>query len=184
MKYITTKIPGLIILEPKVYADERGFFMESFNQRDFETAVGHPVDFVQDNHSKSVKNVLRGMHYQNEPHSQGKLVRCIVGEVYDVAVDIRRSSPTFGQWLGVILSAENKRQLWIPSGFAHGFLVKSEIAEFTYKTTNYYEPRSESAIAWNDPDLSINWPANERELILSGKDKLANSFQNIIKAIK
>ncbi|MFA7955505.1 dTDP-4-dehydrorhamnose 3,5-epimerase [Escherichia coli] len=147
MNVIKTEIPDVLIFEPKVFGDERGFFFESFNQKIFEEAVGRKVEFVQDNHSKSTKGVLRGLHYQLEPYAQGKLVRCVVGEVYDVAVDIRKSSPTFGKWVGVNLSAENKRQLWIPEGFAHGFLVLSETAEFVYKTTNYYHPESERGIS-------------------------------------
>ncbi|HGU1041627.1 TPA: dTDP-4-dehydrorhamnose 3,5-epimerase, partial [Escherichia coli] len=158
MNVIKTEIPDVLIFEPKVFGDERGFFFESFNQKVFEEAVGRKVEFVQDNHSKSSKGVLRGLHYQLEPYAQGKLVRCVVGEVFDVAVDIRKSSPTFGKWVGVNLSAENKRQLWIPEGFAHGFLVLSETAEFVYKTTNYYYSESDRGIIWNDPMLKIQWP--------------------------
>ncbi|HFP1486199.1 TPA: dTDP-4-dehydrorhamnose 3,5-epimerase, partial [Escherichia coli] len=160
--------------EPKVFGDERGFFMESFNQKVFEEAVGRKVEFVQDNHSKSSKGVLRGLHYQLEPYAQGKLVRCVVGEVFDVAVDIRKSSPTFGKWVGVNLSAENKRQLWIPEGFAHGFLVLSEIAEFVYKTTNYYHPESEGCIKWDDSFLMIDWP--NKPIAISEKDKKGSSI--------
>ena len=169
MNVITTEIPAVLIFEPKVFGDERGFFFESFNQKVFEEAVGRKVEFVQDNHSKSSKGVLRGLHYQLEPYAQGKLVRCAVGEVFDVAVDIRKSSPTFGKWIGVNLSAENKRQLWIPEGFAHGFLVLSETAEFLYKTTNYYNPQSDRGIIWNDPSLNIKWPLAAKP-ILSKKD--------------
>ncbi|EHG6003731.1 dTDP-4-dehydrorhamnose 3,5-epimerase [Escherichia fergusonii] len=169
MNVIKTEIPDVLIFEPKVFGDERGFFFESFNQKVFEEAVGRKVEFVQDNHSKSSKGVLRGLHYQLEPYAQGKLVRCVVGEVFDVAVDIRKSSPTFGKWVGVNLSAENKRQLWIPEGFAHGFLVLSETAEFLYKTTNYYNPQSDRGIIWNDPSLNIKWPLVEKP-ILSKKD--------------
>lgn len=169
MKIITTEIPDVLIIEPKVFEDERGFFFESFNQEQFDEAVGYPVNFVQDNHSKSVKGVLRGLHYQEEPYAQGKLVRCIVGEVFDVAVDIRKESLTYGKWTGVNLSAENKRQLWIPEGFAHGFLVLSEIAEFNYKTTNYYSPKHEKGILWSDSHLKINWP-DICKIILSDKD--------------
>ncbi|HFP0209150.1 TPA: dTDP-4-dehydrorhamnose 3,5-epimerase, partial [Escherichia coli] len=157
-----------------VFGDERGFFMESFNQKVFEEAVGRKVEFVQDNHSKSSKGVLRGLHYQLEPYAQGKLVRCVVGEVFDVAVDIRKSSPTFGKWVGVNLSAENKRQLWIPEGFAHGFLVLSEIAEFVYKTTNYYHPESEGCIKWDDSFLMIDWP--NKPIAISEKDKKGSSI--------
>ncbi len=158
MNIIKTAIPDVLIFEPKVFGDERGFFFESFNQQQFEEAVGYPVNFVQDNHSKSSQGVLRGLHYQLPPHAQGKLVRCVVGEVFDVAVDIRKNSPTFGQWVGVHLSAENKRQLWIPEGFAHGFVTLSETAEFLYKTTNYYSPQSEASIIWDDLDVAIEWP--------------------------
>lgn len=170
MNVIKTDIPDVLIFEPKVFGDDRGFFFESFNQKVFEEAVGRKVEFVQDNHSKSTKGVLRGLHYQLEPHAQAKLVRCVIGEVFDVAVDIRKSSPTFSKWVGVNLSAENKRQLWIPEGFAHGFLVLSETAEFVYKTTNYYHPESDRGIIWNDISLAIGWPCFE-EIILSNKDK-------------
>lgn len=179
MNIIKTDIPDVLIFEPKVFGDERGFFFESFNQRIFEEAVGRKVEFVQDNHSKSTKGVLRGLHYQQEPHAQGKLVRCVAGEVFDVAVDIRKSSPTFGQWVGVNLSAENKRQLWIPEGFAHGFYVMSESAEFVYKTTNYYASAAEASIIWNDETINIGWPGM-RDPILSPKDMLASTFTNAI----
>ncbi|EMJ7521479.1 dTDP-4-dehydrorhamnose 3,5-epimerase [Providencia rettgeri] len=175
MKIIPTEIPDVLIIEPKVFEDERGFFFESFNQKQFDEAVGYPVNFVQDNHSKSVKGVLRGLHYQEEPYAQGKLVRCIAGEVFDVAVDIRKNSPTFGKWVGVNLSAENKRQLWIPEGFAHGFLVISDSAEFSYKTTNYYHPKSEKNIFWADDTLKIIWPITEG-LIISDKDRIGTLF--------
>ncbi|MBY7189962.1 dTDP-4-dehydrorhamnose 3,5-epimerase [Escherichia ruysiae] len=178
MNVIETEIPDVLIFEPKVFGDERGFFFESFNQKVFEEAVGRKVEFVQDNHSKSSKGVLRGLHYQLEPYAQGKLVRCVVGEVFDVAVDIRKSSPTFGKWVGVNLSAENKRQLWIPEGFAHGFLVLSETAEFVYKTTNYYHPESDRGIIWDDPELQINWPV-DGELNLSTKDMKQPNFNAI-----
>ncbi|MEX9871336.1 dTDP-4-dehydrorhamnose 3,5-epimerase [Providencia huaxiensis] len=174
MNIIPTEIPDVLIIEPKTFEDERGFFYESFNQRLFEEAVGYHVNFVQDNHSKSTKGVLRGLHYQEEPHAQGKLVRCIVGEVFDVAVDIRKNSPTFGKWVGINLSAENKRQLWIPEGFAHGFYVLTESAEFMYKTTRYYNPQSEICVKWNDPTLNINWPINN--ILISEKDKLGIDF--------
>lgn len=172
MKIIDTTIPELKIIEPAVFGDERGFFFESFNTKKFEDAIGYSVDFVQDNHSKSSKGVLRGLHYQLAPHGQGKLVRCVAGEVFDVAVDIRKSSPTFGQWVGVYLSAENKRQFWIPVGFAHGFVTLSETAEFLYKATNYYSPESERGILWNDEKIGIEWPISV-EPILSVKDKNA-----------
>ena len=174
MNVIDTAIADVKILEPKVFGDERGFFYESFNQKQFEAAIGRKVEFVQDNHSRSVKGVLRGLHYQvSQP--QGKLVRVAVGEVFDVAVDIRKDSPTFGQWVSVTLSAENKRQLWVPAGLAHGFVVTSDVAEFLYKTTDYYAPEHERCILWNDPDLAIDWPL-DGEPTLSGKDKLGKLF--------
>ncbi|MFC5705275.1 dTDP-4-dehydrorhamnose 3,5-epimerase [Aeromonas eucrenophila] len=171
MNVIKTSIPDVLIFEPKIFGDERGFFFESFNHQQFEAAIGHQVTFVQDNHSKSSKGVLRGLHYQLPPHAQGKLVRCIVGEVFDVVVDIRKKSPSFGQWVGVNLSAENKRQLWIPEGFAHGFLTLSESAEFLYKTTDYYNVSSERAISFCDMELNIDWPCDK--ILLSNKDRLA-----------
>ncbi|ART81765.1 dTDP-4-dehydrorhamnose 3,5-epimerase [Oceanisphaera profunda] len=177
MNIIKTAIPDVLIIEPKVFGDDRGFFYESFNQQQFEQAVGYDVSFVQDNHSRSSKGVLRGLHYQLAPYAQGKLVRVVQGEVFDVAVDIRKSSPTFGQWVGVNLSAENKRQLWVPEGFAHGFVTLSDSAEFLYKTTNYYTPESERAIIWNDSDINIEWPM-DIEPALSGKDSVASLFSN------
>lgn len=161
-------IPDVVLFEPKVFGDQRGFFFESFNRRAFEEQVGRKVQFVQDNHSRSVKGVLRGLHYQIE-HAQGKLVRVVQGEVFDVAVDLRRSSPTFGQWVGAILSAENKRQLWVPEGFAHGFYVLSQSAEFLYKTTDYYSPEHERCLLWSEPQVAIDWPL-QGEPILSEKD--------------
>lgn len=172
MNIIKTEIPDVLIFEPRVFGDSRGFFFESFSSKVFNEAVGQKVEFVQDNHSQSQKGVLRGLHYQLNPHAQGKLVRCVEGEVFDVAVDIRRSSPLFGKWVGVVLSAENKRQLWIPEGFAHGFLTLSEKAQFVYKTTNYYCPESDRGILWNDPAIGIEWPELNGELILSEKDTL------------
>ncbi len=174
MKAIPQAIPEVLLLEPRVFGDERGFFYESFNQRQFEEAVGRSVSFVQDNHSRSVKNVLRGLHYQVQ-QPQGKLVRVVQGEVFDVAVDIRRSSLTFGKWVGVILSAENKHQLWVPEGFAHGFVVLSDTAEFLYKTTDYYAPEHERCIAWDDDDLAIDWPI-EQAPALSGKDSQGHTL--------
>ncbi|WP_321463696.1 dTDP-4-dehydrorhamnose 3,5-epimerase [uncultured Vibrio sp.] len=169
MKVIETKIPDVKIIEPTVFGDERGFFMETWNQKRFEELVtGKPTPFVQDNHSKSKKGILRGLHYQTE-NTQGKLVRVVSGEVFDVAVDIRKDSPTLGQWVGVYLSAENKRQLWVPEGFAHGFYVTSDEAEFVYKCTNYYKPSSERSILWSDPKINIDWPLTETP-ILSIKD--------------
>lgn len=159
----------VVLIEPQVFGDERGFFFESFNQTKFETAIGRTVNFVQDNHSRSVKNVLRGLHYQIQ-QPQGKLVRVVQGEVFDVAVDIRRSSITFGQWVGEIISAENKRQMWVPEGFAHGFVVISDTAEVLYKTTDYWAPTFERSIAWNDPAIGIRWPTNEQPA-LSAKDQ-------------
>lgn len=171
-----TAIPDVVILEPKVFGDERGFFLESFNARAFKEATGLTRDFVQDNHSKSARNVLRGLHYQIQ-QAQGKLVRVVQGEVFDVAVDVRRASPTFGHWVGVHLSAQNKKQLWVPEGFAHGFVVLSDTAEFLYKTTDYYNPAFERAILWNDPDLNIQWPISG-EPQLSGKDSAASRFRD------
>ncbi len=173
MNVISTSIPDVKILEPKIYGDDRGFFFESYNQKIFEETIGRKVEFVQDNHSKSIKGVLRGLHYQLPPMAQGKLVRVVQGEVFDVAVDIRKSSPTFGQWVGVNLSAENKRQLWIPEGFAHGFLTLSDTAEFLYKTSNFYSMKHERSILWNDPDIDILWPDIEINFILSPKDMSA-----------
>lgn len=168
MQCITTTLPDVLILEPKVFGDERGFFFESFNQRVWQQLTGLERHFVQHNHSRSARNVLRGLHYQiRQP--QGKLVRVVAGEVYDVAVDIRCSSPTFGQWFGTTLSAENKRQMWVPEGFAHGFCVTSDYAEFLYLTTDYYAPEHERTIAWNDPAIGISWPLADTPL-LSGKD--------------
>ncbi len=168
-------IPDVYLLEPRVFGDTRGFFYESFNQRQFDQAIGRHVAFVQNNHSRSVKNVLRGLHYQiRQP--QGKLVRVVVGEVYDVAVDLRRSSPTFGHWVGEILSAENKKQLWIPEGFAHGFAVLSDDAEFLYQTTDYWVPEHERCIIWNDSTLAIHWPI-DGEPALSAKDAQGQSFK-------
>ena len=169
MKVIDTKIPDVKIIESTVFGDERGFFMETWQQRQFEELVtGKPTHFVQDNHSKSKKGILRGLHFQTK-NTQGKLVRVISGEVFDVAVDIRKDSPTFGEWVGVYLSAENKRQLWVPEGFAHGFYVTSDEAEFVYKCTNYYDPNSEVSIKWDDNDISIKWPLTLNPL-LSDKD--------------
>jgi len=176
MKVIETKIPGLLIIEPKVFGDERGFFFESFNEKAFNAATGNTLPFVQDNHSKSVKGVLRGLHYQLPPRAQGKLVRVVQGEVFDVAVDIREGSSTYGQWVGEVLSAENKKQLWIPPGFAHGFLTLSDTAEFLYKTTDYWSPEHERAILWNDATLNIDWPLNGMQPTLAAKDAAAVAF--------
>jgi dTDP-4-dehydrorhamnose 3,5-epimerase len=168
MKVTPTAIPDVLLLEPKVFGDSRGFFFESFNQRAFEAAIGCPAQFVQDNHSRSGRGVLRGLHYQIE-QPQGKLVRVVAGAVFDVAADIRPGSPTFGRWVGVELTADNQQQLWIPPGLAHGFLVLSETAEFLYKTTDYYAPAHERCILWSDPSLDIRWPLAEPP-ILSNKD--------------
>ncbi|CAB5521656.1 dTDP-4-dehydrorhamnose 3,5-epimerase [Stutzerimonas stutzeri] len=169
MKIIETSIPDVLIIEPKVFGDERGFFYESFNAAAFEAATGLQRQFVQDNHSKSQRGVLRGLHYQIQ-QPQGKLVRVVAGEVFDVAVDLRKSSPSFGRWVGTHLSAQNQRQLWIPEGFAHGFVVLSESAEFLYKTTDYYAPEHERSLLWNDPELGIEWPFDEPPQ-LSAKDQ-------------
>lgn len=177
MKATRLEIPGLVLFEPKVFGDDRGFFYESYNQQSFEDAVGYPVSFVQDNHSRSLHGVLRGLHYQLPPHAQGKLVRVVQGEVFDVSVDIRKSSPTFGQWSGVVLSAQNKCQLWIPEGFAHGFVTLSDCADCLYKTTRYYAPQSERSILWNDPALAIDWHGINAPL-LSSKDQQAQLLVN------
>ena len=174
MKVTPLNIPDVLLIEPKVFSDDRGFFFESFNQITFEKALGKKINFVQDNHSKSLKGVLRGLHYQLPPHSQGKLVRVIQGEVFDVAVDLRKSSLTFGKWVGEILSSDNKKQIWIPEGFAHGFVTLSDTAEFLYKTTNFYNAEHERAIIWNDKNLNIKWPNNN--MVLSPKDLGAQFF--------
>jgi dTDP-4-dehydrorhamnose 3,5-epimerase len=174
MKVIATNLPEVLIIEPKVFGDERGFFYESFNARKFAELTGVNVEFVQDNHSMSAKNILRGLHYQIQ-QAQGKLVRVISGEVFDVAVDIRKSSPRFGQWAGVRLSAENQRQLWIPPGFAHGFVVLSDKAEFLYKTTDYWAPEYERSLIWNDPQVGIEWPITEAP-VLSAKDQVGKTL--------
>ena len=171
MNAIRLTIPDVVLLEPKLFGDNRGFFFESFHQQRFNEAIGRTLSFVQDNHSKSAKGVLRGLHYQIQ-HPQGKLVRVVSGAVFDVAVDIRKSSPTFGKWVGEVLSGENKKQMWVPAGFAHGFIVLSESAEFLYKTTDYWYPEFERSIAWNDPTLNINWPIDGLPQ-LSVKDRQA-----------
>ncbi len=176
MQVVQTAIPDLLILEHKVFGDARGFFFEIFNQRDFEQLTGIKDRFVQDNESRSARNVLRGLHYQIK-QPQGKLVHVLTGEVFDVAVDLRKSSPTFGKWVGTLLSAENKRMLWVPKGFAHGFIVLSEYAEFLYKTTDYWAPEYERSLLWNDPDLAINWPLNGNVPILSRKDQEGVPFR-------
>lgn len=175
MEVVRTEIPDVLLLTPKVFGDDRGFFLESYNRKTFADTTGVTLDFVQDNHSRSVKNVLRGLHYQIQ-QPQGKLVRTIIGEVFDVAVDIRRQSPTFGKWVGATLSAQNKHMFWIPPGFAHGFQVLSDVAEFIYKTTDYYAPEFERIIAWDDPDIAIQWPTNAVPM-LSQKDQNGNALK-------
>lgn len=177
MKVTPTAIPDVLIIEPRVFGDARGFFYESFNQRAFDEAIGRHVEFVQDNHSRSGRGVLRGLHYQIE-QAQGKLLRVTSGAVFDVAVDIRKSSATFGKWVGMELSAENNKQLWVPEGFAHGFLVLTDSADFLYKTTDYYAPEHESCIAWNDADLNIEWPSLGTAPQLSKKDAVGGSFRS------
>lgn len=178
MKITPTKIADVLLIEPRIFGDERGFFYESFNQKAFESATGVSLPFVQDNHSKSCRGVLRGLHYQVCPHAQGKLVRVVQGEVFDVAVDIRKESKTYGEWVGVHLSAENKQQLWIPPGLAHGFVVLSETAEFLYKTTEYYAPQAERSLCWNDPTLAIQWPL-EAQPLLAEKDRNGHLFNEL-----
>ncbi|MFM2275261.1 MAG: dTDP-4-dehydrorhamnose 3,5-epimerase [Pseudomonadota bacterium] len=175
MKVTACSVPDVLLIEPRVFGDDRGYFYESFNQRAFNGATGLNLTFVQDNHSKSARNVLRGLHYQIQ-QPQGKLVRVVAGEVFDVAVDFRRGSPTFGKWVGEILSEQNKRQLWVPPGFGHGFVVLSETAEFLYKTTDYYAPEYERCVVWNDPTLAIEWPLNGAVPLLSGKDSAGVAF--------
>ena len=177
MKATRLAIPDVVLIEPKVFGDERGFFFESFNQKAFNEATGTNHQFVQDNHSRSSKGVLRGLHYQIQ-QPQGKLVRVAQGAVFDVAVDIRKSSPTFGKWVGEVLSADNHRQLWVPPGFAHGFMVLSETAEFLYKTTDYYAPVYERCIVWDDPDLAIDWPNIGMAPLLSAKDFAGRKLSN------
>lgn len=179
MNVIETALPGLLIVEPKVFGDARGFFTESWNQDRFDQAVGHPVRFVQDNHSRSRRGVLRGLHFQRAPHAQGKLVRCVIGAVYDVAVDLRAGSPTFGRWAGVELSADNQRQFWVPPGFGHGFLTLSESADFLYKTTAYYAPQAEGCVRWDDPEIGIAWPDLGLEFQLADKDRAGLPLREI-----
>lgn len=176
MKITATKIPDILIIEPKIFGDERGFFFESFNAKSFSEQTGIKTNFVQDNHSKSCQNVLRGLHYQIK-QPQAKLVRVVVGEILDIAVDMRKSSPTFGQWIGEIISAENKKQIFVPEGFAHGFVVTSEFTEVLYKTTDFYAPEYERCLLWNDPDINIDWNL-KTDPILSAKDQKGNTFKN------
>ncbi len=175
MKVTPLSIPDVLLIEPQVFGDDRGFFYESFNQNKFDEAMGRKINFVQDNHSKSFKGVLRGLHYQLPPKAQGKIVHVTQGKVFDVAVDLRQSSPTFGKWVGEILSADNKKQMWIPEGFAHGFLTLSDTAEFLYKTTDFYSKDHEQAIIWDDETIGIDWPM--RDISLSSKDNAALSFK-------
>ena len=179
MQAIPTLIADVLIFEPRLFGDERGFFMESFNQKAFDLAVGHEVQFVQDNHSRSARGVLRGLHYQMPPHAQGKLVRVTQGCVFDVAVDIRPASPTYGRWVGTELSEANHRQMWIPPGLAHGFLVLSESADFLYKTTEYYAPQAERSLRWDDARLAIEWPSIGMPVVLSGKDAAAPGLHSL-----
>ena len=176
MQAIRQSIPDVVLIEPKVFGDSRGFFYESFNQQAFQAATGVQCDFVQDNHSRSSQGVLRGLHYQLSPRAQGKLVRVVRGAVFDVAVDIRKGSPTFGQWVGALLTEDNHHQLWVPPGLAHGFLVLSESADFLYKTTDYYSPDHERCIRWDDPQLAIAWPSVEAAIQLSAKDQAGRSL--------
>jgi dTDP-4-dehydrorhamnose 3,5-epimerase len=178
MKGTKLLIPDVFLLEPEIFIDDRGYFFESFNQKKFNETIGYSPNFVQDNHSKSKKGVLRGLHYQSSPKGQCKLVRTVQGEVFDVAVDLRKKSPTFGQWIGEVLSGENNKQLWIPEGVAHGFVVLSETADFLYKTTNYYVPEYERCILWNDQDIKIDWPIIIDTPLLSKKDQHGELFQN------
>jgi dTDP-4-dehydrorhamnose 3,5-epimerase len=180
MKVTRTPLDGLLILEPTVFGDERGFFMESYNARKFSDAVGRSYDFVQDNHSRSSKGVLRGLHYQLDPHAQGKLVRVVRGSVFDVAVDIRKGSATFGGWFGIELNEHEHKQLWIPPGFAHGFMVTSDSADFIYKTTEFYFPAAEATIRWDDPALAIDWPLNGVPPVLSGKDAAGSLLRDAV----
>lgn len=182
MKATPLSIPDVLLIEPKVFGDERGFFYESFNQKTFNEATGTDLQFVQDNHSRSSHGVLRGLHYQVPPKAQGKLVRVVRGAVFDVAVDIRKGSPAFGKWVGVELTEEDNRQLWIPPGFAHGFLVLSETAEFLYKTTDYYSPEHERCIRWNDLQLAIAWPDISKAPVLSAKDLAGLSIADVLVA--
>ena len=178
MKVTPLHIADVLLIEPEIFGDDRGYFFESFNQENFKKVTGKKINFVQDNHSKSIKGVLRGLHYQLPPKAQGKLVRVTQGEVFDVVVDLRQTSVTFGKWVGEILSAENKKQIWIPEGFAHGFLTLSDTAEFLYKTTNFYSLEHERSISWNDPNIGINWP--DINIVLSAKDKVASTFLNSV----
>lgn len=179
MQAVKTAVEGVLVMEPRVFGDARGFFFESYNRQAFLAATGLDVDFVQDNHSKSARDVLRGLHFQLAPKAQGKLVRVTQGAVFDVAVDIRKDSPTYGKWHGEVLSAENQKQMWIPAGLAHGFLVLSESAEFLYKTTDYYAPELERCLRWDDPELNIAWPLDGRQPLVSAKDAQGLAFSEL-----
>ncbi len=180
MKFTPLAIPDLLILEPNVFEDQRGFFFENFNQFEFDKMIGSKITFVQDNHSKSTKGVLRGLHYQIPPKGQGKLIRVIQGEIYDVAVDLRKTSPTFGQWVGEVISAANKKQIWIPEGFAHGFVTLSDDAEILYKATDFYSPIHEQCLIWNDPKINITWPSIKNNFIISYKDTNGKSLSELV----
>lgn len=180
MNVVRTAIDGVLILEPKVFRDERGFFVETFNSKVFDQAVGRAYPFVQDNHSRSTRGVLRGLHCQLPPHEQGKLVRCMRGRIFDVAVDLRKGSPTRGRWVGVELNEDNQRQLWLPPGMAHGFLVLSDVAEMQYKVTDYYAPQAERAIRWDDPSIGVAWPALESAPVVSAKDRAGTTLRTVL----
>ncbi len=180
MKFTPLAIPDLLILEPNVFEDQRGFFFESFNQFEFDKMIGSKITFVQDNHSKSTKGVLRGLHYQIPPKGQGKLIRVIRGEIYDVAVDLRKASSTFGQWVGEVISAANKKQIWIPEGFAHGFVTLSDDAEILYKATDFYSPIHEQCLIWNDPKINITWPSIKNNFTISYKDTNGKSLSELV----
>ncbi|MBV8468243.1 MAG: dTDP-4-dehydrorhamnose 3,5-epimerase [Burkholderiaceae bacterium] len=182
MQVTPTQLPEVMVIEPRVFGDARGFFTESWNEKAFNEATGNTLPFVQDNHSRSARGVLRGLHFQLPPHAQAKLVRVVSGAVFDVAVDLRRSSPNFGRWVGVELSADNHKQLWIPPGFAHGFLVLSDTADFLYKTTDYYAPHAEGSLRWDDPDVAIDWPDTGVPPLLAEKDRQAPLLKNLLRS--
>ena len=179
MKFTPLAIPDVLVFEPDVFEDQRGFFFESFNQSEFDNVIGKKITFVQDNHSKSIKGVVRGLHYQLPPKGQGKLIRVIRGQIYDVAVDLRKTSPTFGKWSGVILSASNKKQIWIPEGFAHGFITLSDESEVSYKATDFYSPIHEQCLIWSDPEINVMWPHTEGNYIFSDKDKNGKTLSEL-----
>jgi dTDP-4-dehydrorhamnose 3,5-epimerase len=179
MKFTPLAIPDILVFEPDVFEDQRGFFFESFNQSQFENVIGRKITFVQDNHSKSIKGVVRGLHFQLPPKEQGKLIRVIQGQIYDVAVDLRKKSPTFGQWVGEVLSAANKKQIWIPEGFAHGFITLSDDSEILYKATDFYSPNHEQCLIWNDPEINVRWPHTKDNYIFSDKDKKGKALSEL-----